>query len=217
MLVLITERPSIAKDLTKALHDRDVYLFCVPYETALFTCDKKDTGGVIIDCVPSLKAGEELCVRLRDLYSEMPIAAIVKAEDIPQMPVDFILRDTAKGAPTEGMQEECYEFCRLCGWNERPLSCHDLMVGRRDEAVYYMGYALPLAPMEKELLHCLFYRYPRVTDADDLLTLCAPFERISRSALSVWISNINRKARLLDPRPLILCQYGKGYRLRDYL
>ena len=208
MLVLITERPSIAKDLTKALHDRGVYLFCVPYETALFTCDKKDTGGVIIDCVSRLKEGEALCLRLRELYPEMPIAAIVKQEDIPQMPVDFILRDTVQTSTVDTISEECYAFCRLCGWNERPLSCHDLMVGRRDEAVYYMGYALPLAPMEREILRCLFYRYPRVTEADDLLTLCAPFEHISRSALSVWISNINRKARLLDRRPLILCQYG---------
>lgn len=212
MLVFISDRSSIAKDLTKRLHERGVYLFCVPYETALFICDKKDTGGVIIDCIPSQKAGEALCSRLRELYPDMPIAAIVKPDSIPDMPVDRLIRDVG-----EDLAEECHSFCRLCGWNDAPLAFHDLLVGRAREELYYMGYPLSLSPMEKEVLRCLSYRFPRVTEADDLLTLCFPYEAVSRSALTVCISNINRKAQRLDARPLIRCQYGKGYRLREHL
>lgn len=212
MLVFISDRHDIARNLTKRLHERGVYLFCVPYETALFICDKKDTGGVIIDCFPSQKAGEALCSRLRVLYPEMPIAAIVKSDSVPDMPVDRLIRDAGKD-----LTEECDSFCRLCGWNDSPLVFADLSVGKAGQEVYYMGYPISLSPMEKEILRCLSYRFPRVTSSDDLLTLCFPYEAVSRSALTVCISNINRKARRLDSRPLIRCQYGKGYLLREHL
>ena len=47
------------------------------------------------------------------------------------------------------------------------------------------------------------------------MSLCYPCEYKSISNLAVQIHEINRHAMKIDPRPLIVNVYGKGYRLRD--
>ena len=78
-----------------------------------------------------------------------------------------------------------------------------------------MGYPLPLSPRESTILRCLLYRYPHLTPTDELMSLCFPDERINIENLFVHISVINQRAMKIDPRPLIVNTYGKGYRLRD--
>ena len=112
--------------------------------------------------------------------------------------------------------EHALDFCITdCNWRRKPLSTFALTVGDVPEATLYMGYRLPLSPKEHTILRCLFYRSPYETSADDLLSLCYPTEPVKRENLTVLIARINRKASLIDPNPLIVNRYGKGYRLRD--
>ncbi|MBQ9784940.1 MAG: winged helix-turn-helix domain-containing protein [Clostridia bacterium] len=211
MLVLITDRPLIARTLREFLHTRGVYLFRAPTETGAFVCNQKDTGGVILDCVPNLARGEALCRALRDAEPDMPIAVIVPRESLPDLPADRILRDGS----LPSLCDEAWQFCIGCGWRERPFSTFELSVGLSPDETFYMGYLLPLSPREHALLRCLFYRSPSPTTADDLLSLCCPDERIGISNVAVTVHAINKRAAAIDPRPLIVSVYGKGYRLRD--
>ena len=211
MLLLISSRQELIRDLTAHLRERGVYLLWSAPETALFLCEKHDTGGVILDCVPNLQSGESLCRELRAIYPEMPIAAIVSKHCVPDLPADAILRD----ADVTTLTEQAYEFCLSCGWQERPLQTFALSVGLSPDQTVYMGYPMPLSPRAHNILRCLFYRAPHVTTADELMSLCYPCEYKSISNLAVQIHEINRHAMKIDPRPLIVNVYGKGYRLRD--
>ncbi len=210
MLVLLTDRKTHHAPLKEALWNLGVYFFEAPLEIGAFICEQKDTGGVILDCIPDLKAGEKLCSFLRATYPQMPIAVILKQTDIPNLPADRILREDKE----KSILEDAIDFCRHCGWSEHPMSVYHLSVGKYPNNTYYMGYPLSLSPLEHEVLRCLFYRSPRLTSADDLLTLCFHGSPVSIRNVAVVISEINRKAKQIDERPLIINHYGKGYRLR---
>ncbi|MBQ8311386.1 MAG: winged helix-turn-helix domain-containing protein [Clostridia bacterium] len=214
MLLLITDRPLITRVLTERLPANGIFLYRAPFETAMFHFEKRDTGGIILDCVGASEDPYILCATLREQYSALPIAAIVPKNEVVELPADMLLRDGNLDAICDG----ALEFCHVCcGWIEEPLRVYSLSVGSTPDSVYYMGYRLPLAPRAYEILRCLFYRMPRITSADELMDLCFPGGRQGIANLSVQISNINRVASAIDPRPLIVNEYGKGYRLRDGL
>ena len=211
MLILVTELKDRRVALRQALAERGIYSLACPFETAEFHCREKDTGGVLFDCVGYLARAEILCERIRKLYPEMPIAALLFPTDVPNMEVQRLIRVTE-----ESPLEEVFDFCiRNCGWSIGPLGTRVLHMENAPSKTIYMGYPLSLSPCEHRLLRCLLYRAPRITGMDDLIALCYPGEHVSLATLQKRISNINRRARDLDPRPLIVNVYGQGYRLRD--
>ena len=214
MLIFITDRRDFGRAVSAILRKKGIFLIQCPLEVALFTCERYDTGGVVLDAVTDLSAAERLCAALRQAYPPMPIAVIAAKEQCPDLPADRILRDMGDTVILADAAEQFYQVD--CGWNLPVFSFYYLSVGITPDSAVYMGYPLSLSPTEHMLLRCLFYRYPHVTSADELLTLC--FDRAQSAAnLSVHISNINRRAAQLDPRPLIVNVYGKGYRLRHGL
>ena len=211
MLIFVTEHKEKHRYLLDRLFENAVYLFVCSYENAAFYCDRKDTGGVILDAVSELPHAEQLCRNLRASYPEMPIAAIVSKHAIPNLLVNSLLRDTDPISVTTDM----LRFCATCGWNTRTLSTYALSIGYDPRTTGYMGYCLPLSPREHDILRCLLYRAPHLTTVDDLMSLCFRGGRQRVENLFVHISNINKRAARIDPRPLIVNVYGKGYRLRD--
>ena len=210
MLILITDRRDLGKSLSSELMDQGIFTFECPLETGAFFCEEKDTGGVLLDCVTDLKKGEALCRQLRRTYPELPILALTEPEAIPDLEADTLLRD----ASIEALLPHVLDFCRCCGWSNEPLSSYFLTVGETPDKVFYMGYPLLLPPKAFRILQCLFYRYPALTSTEDLLTLCYPDGRKTAGNLAVQIHCINQCAAKIDPRPLVVNRYGKGYRLR---
>ena len=214
MLVLITDRRDLGRTLSANLRKKGIFLIQCPNEVALFTCERYDTGGVLLDAVPDLLSAERLGTQLRQSYPEIPISVIAAKDQIPALPADRILRDDPDISLLADAAEQFYRVD--CGWTLPVLSFYRLSMGVDVGSAVYMGYPLHLSPTEHMLLRCLLYRYPKITSADELLTLC--FDNAQGVAnLSVHISSINRRAAQLDPRPLIVNAYGKGYRLRDGL
>ena len=211
MLIFVTEHKEKHRYLLDRLFENAVYLFVCSYENAAFYCDRKDTGGVILDAVSELPRAEHLCRELHASYPEMPIAAIVSKNAIPDLSVSSLLRDTDPISLTAAL----LRFCSACGWNTRTLSTYALLMSADPRATGYMGYRLPLSPREHDILRCLLYRAPRLTSIDDLMSLCFRGGRQKAENIPVHISNINKRAARIDPRPLIVNVYGKGYRLRD--
>lgn len=210
MLLLVSDAPSLRAQLVSRLSEHGIYTFQCPFETAEFFCDKKDTGGVLLDCKGALTRGEQLCARLHEKYPDMPICAILAPLAVPDLAVNRLIRETGD------VFDDVLDFCiRTCGWKTARLTTHALTVGSNPESIFYMGYRLSLTPSEYTLLRCLFYRSPRVTSARDLLSLCFPGRRISVTNVTTHISNINKRAAELDPRPLIVNVHNQGYRLRD--
>lgn len=212
MLILVTEHRERYGEILDRLLARGIYTFVCPYETAGVLCEKKDTGGVILDCIGSLPRAERLCAELRERYPEMPIAAIVAPAAIPELAVNRLMRTNVPLT----VWDDVLDFCiRTCGWQTETLSTFFLLVGDTPDKTRYMGYPLPLTPREHLILRFLFYRAPLVTSRDDLTELCYPTGWQGVQNVVVQIQRINRKAARIDPRPLIVNVYGKGYRLRD--
>ena len=212
MLILVTERRHEHSELIAYLRKNGIYLFVCPYETADVLCRVKDTGGVILDCLSNLSRAEKICADLHEQYPEMPIAAVVAPNAIPNMQINRLIRATRNS----DLRADVLDFCiRNCGWSAQRLTTYSLTVGTHPEETYYMGYPLRLSPREFTILHCIFYRSPRPTSKDDLIELCYPDVGQVIGNIAVQIQAINRKAARIDRRPLIVNVYGKGYRLRD--
>jgi len=212
MLIFVTPQKTRRAALVEHLNRNGVFIYVSSPDTACKMVMEKDTGGVLLDAVGNLSACERVAATLRRDYPTMPIGAIVAKDAIPQMEVNCLMRDTGD----KSLFDQALDFCVTdCNWRTKQLSTYALTVGNVPEATLYLGYRLPLSPKEHEILRCLFYRLPYDTSADDLLNLCYPTQAVRRENLTTLIRRINRKAAAIDPHPLILNRYGKGYRLRD--
>lgn len=211
MLILVTEQKKQHLATLQALIANGIYSFVCPYETAGILCEKKDTGGVVLDCLGNLPRAERLCAELRARYPEMPIAAIVAPSAVPDLAVNRLIRveDSKDALP------DVLDFCiRTCGWSSQTLSTRSLYVENDPAKTRYMGYEMPLTPREHRILRCLFYRAPLITTKEDLMELCYPEGWQNLQNVVIQIQHINQKAAEFDDRPLIVNVYGKGYRLR---
>lgn len=210
MLLIITDREGWASRLSPILLENGIYHLCVPSSFGTFVCEREDTGAVILDCVPSLSRGEHICQDLKTRYPALPVAVVVEAEARVNARADAVLRN-------ENLDTVCKNIVSLChanGWTSAPLSTYYLRLTPPDRAEY-MGLSLPLSPAEFRILHCIFYHSPRPTSTELLVALSSLDGAKNEAALTVLIHRINQKAAKIDTRPLIVNEYGKGYRLRD--
>lgn len=210
MLLIITDREGWASHLSSLLLRGGIYHLCVPTSYGTFTCEREDTGAVILDCVPSLTRGEHICADLKRRYPNLPVAMVVAPEARPNAHADAVLRD----GDIDELCQNILSLCQANGWSPAPLSTFYLRLTPPDCAEY-MGLTLPLSPAEFRILHCIFYHSPRPTSTELLIALLANEGAKNEDALAVLIHRINQKAAGIDPRPLIVNEYGKGYRLRD--
>ena len=210
MLLIITDREGWASHLSPVLFANGIYHLCVPISYGTFTCEREDTGAVIVDCVPSLSRGEHICADLKRRYPNMPVAMVAAPEAVVNAPADAIWRD----GNLDTLCENILSLCRASGWSFAPLSTYYLRLAPPNCADY-MGFPLSLSPFEFRILHCIFYHSPRPTSTQLLVALLKNEGAKSEDALAVLIHRINQKAAQTDPRPLIINEYGKGYRLRD--
>ncbi|MBQ7391774.1 MAG: winged helix-turn-helix domain-containing protein [Clostridia bacterium] len=210
MLLIITDREGWASRLSPILLENGIYHLCVPMSFGTFSCEREDTGAVLLDCVPSLSRGEHICADLKQRYPNMPIAIVASPKSIVNARADAILRD----GNLNTLCENILSLCHANGWTFAPLSTYYLRLAPPDCAEY-MGLSLSLSPAEFRILHCIFYHSPRPTSTELLVALSAGEGAKNETALAVLIHRINQKAAKIDPRPLIVNEYGKGYRLRD--
>lgn len=211
MLLIMTDREGWASYLSPILLENGIYHLCVPLSFGTFTCEREDTGAVILDAVPSLSRTEHICADLKRRYPDMPVAIIAAPKACVNAHTDAVLRDG-------DIDELCQSILSIChaasGWNSSPLSTYYLRLTPPDRAEY-MGLLLPLSPSEFRILHCIFYHSPKPTSTELLVALLANEVAKNEASLAVLIHRINQKAAKIDPRPLIVNEYGKGYRLRD--
>lgn len=210
MLLIITDRERWASHLSPILLENGIYHLCVPLSYGTFTCEREDTGAVILDCVPSLSRGEHICADLKRRYPNMPVAIVAAPEAVVNARADAVLRD----GNLDTLCKNILSLCLANGWSSAPLSTYYLRMTPPDRAEY-MGLSLPLSPAEFRILHCIFYHSPRPTNTELLVALLVNEAAKSEDSLAVLIHRINQKAAQIDPRPLIVNEYGKGYRLRD--
>lgn len=212
MLIFVTDRKYHFENLADKLRKNGIYLLFTSLDTALFTCDQKDTGAVLLDCVTSYQRAETVCSTLREKYPDLPIAVILPQSKTTSMLADRILYEQF---PLLYL-DDLLDFCHAHGFNGETLSTDILNIDRSSQTVRYLGYPLELSPRAKELLRCLIYRYPHPTTPDDLMSLCFYEKGLSISNLNVTIHTINRLAEEISPYPLILHIRDEGYVLSPY-
>lgn len=81
-----------------------------------------------------------------------------------------------------------------------------------------LGYKLSLTKNEHKILN-LLSKYPQKSfSQDEILFLAFPFdERFSKNQIAVHICNVNKKARMISGRKLILNPHKKGYIINSQL
>lgn len=211
MLILITDRSALAARLSPLLLQNGIYHLCTPLSLATFTCEKEDTGAVVLDAVTSLSQGEHICAALKRSYPDLPVAMIAAEESRVNAHADMILRD----GDLDRICEDILSLCYTNGWVSTPLSTFYLRMEPETGRAYYMGFPLSLSPTEFRILHCIFYRSPRPTGTELLLALCGTEGPSDVNSLGVLIHRINKRAAEIDARPLVVNEYARGYRLRD--
>lgn len=167
-----------------------------------------------MDCGPKPLRAESLCHSLRAAYPDLPILMIAPSHTPLNAPADCILRRDGELLQNEFRQlllDFCYTSCGFC---PKPMTSFFLTVGSDAKSVFYMGYPLRLSNRAYLLLRCLFYRAPKAVPAHDLLEICYPEGADARN-LAVQIHHVNRAAKAIDPRPLVVYEHGRGYRIRD--
>lgn len=213
MLMIVTNRTASFQRLAVRFHEEGVFFFFATPKNATRLCKLKDTGGVILDCTQNLTACELLCRSLNKRYPDMPIAAILPPTSIPDFPVVRIIREQRD---PESLVADMIDFARVnCGMDTEVLSTYSLFVGRDPDKTQYMGYPLPLSRREHLILRYLFYRSPKCASAQEIMEVCYTDGSQQCANAAIMISRINRRAAKIDPRPLIVNEYGKGYRLRN--
>ena len=210
MLIIITDREGWASHLSPLLLENGIYHLCVPTSFGTFVCEREDTGAVILDSVPSLSRGEHICADLKRRYPDMPVAIVAAPEMVVNAHADAVLRD----GNLDTLCDNIASLCHANGWSTTPLSTYYLRLIPPCRADY-MGLSLSLSPAEFRILHCIFYRSPHPTSTELLIALLANEGAKNEDALGVLIHRINQKAAEIDPRPLVVNEYGKGYRIRD--
>lgn len=213
MFLYVSQRKAYSKLILDALTKTGAFLMLSSPDTACFYCRKKETGGVILDCVTDPKITQNLCEQLRAMYPAIPIAAIVSGNTVPDLCADIVVRDT--GEPSVLIEQLRVFLTKTCAWTAYSLSTYSLTV-HSDPSLpaFYMGSPLNLSPKEHRLLYCLFYRAPRPTTVDDLLDLCYHGESCSLATFNTLIRRINRQAAEIYP-PTLIIREGDYYRLRD--
>ena len=83
-----------------------------------------------------------------------------------------------------------------------------LTIGEDKNNVYYLGYNLKLSPCEYRIL-ALIGEYGRVPVDDLAAKLGLPCEK--KGNVSVHICSINRKAKIIGGRKLVLCENSEYY------
>jgi DNA-binding response OmpR family regulator len=217
MLLLITDQKELGNALVDLLFQKGIYCLLSPLETGEFFCREMDTGGVILDCQPQPKQAEGVALAntLKSLYPEMPLAVLWKQRRTPPPSASLLLDPSGE---KNDLYETLLHFCREdCGWIDEPISSVFLQVGKDPKDTMYLGQPFHLSPIENEVLRFLFYRSPSPTSTRALCYLCSPLRPFSKNTMYVLIRRINRRAKKFFPYPLIVNEYGKGYRLRHAL
>ncbi len=110
-------------------------------------------------------------------------------------------RHSVPVAPTP---DACLIADQLCVWGRGTEECR----------IQYLGYPLLLSPTERHILLCLLSAMEdgRI-GADAAALLPGAAETGSSAEVSVYIRRINRKARDIGGRDLIVRDRHRGYRL----
>ena len=205
MFLLISDHQDSALQAIRELSDRGLFVCYAPFETALYLCREKDTGGVVVDCTHRRATGARLCSALRHRYRDLPIAALTKNEEpAPKHAVPIPLGDTDR----ETVDRLLHFFDCECNYRAPALSTHYLTVHPQKRRASYMGYSLRLSPVEHRLLYYLLYRAPHTVSADELCAFCFGRSDLSLDAIRVCVCRINRRAQRLaptSPPPAIRC------------
>lgn len=211
MFIIITDQTTLGKRLSQVLENEGVFTYVTPLETALFYCREKDIGGVLLDACQNQKDAEAICRTLRRSYPALPILMLAHPRQIVNAPADGILRYTDE----QSLADPLFDFCyTVCGFPKKTMTTFYLSMGSDPQDVLYMGYPMPLPNRAYQILRCLLYRAPGNVPVQDLLELCY-VEGGSATNVAVQIHTINAEAKRIDPRPLVIYEYKKGYRIRD--
>lgn len=91
-----------------------------------------------------------------------------------------------------------------------------LIIDRENEAVVYLGYPLKLTKREFTVLN-LIIDHKEGISSQELLTAISPKENIGIGNIAVQVFNINKKARKIGGRNIIIERRADGYMLTPNL
>jgi len=91
-----------------------------------------------------------------------------------------------------------------------------LLIDREAETVIYLGYPLMLTKREFTVLN-LIIDHKEGISSQELLTAISPKKNIGIGNIAVQVFNINKKAKKIGGRNIIIERRSDGYMLTQYM
>ncbi len=101
--------------------------------------------------------------------------------------------------------------------DEEAINHRSLLYISTSGKAYYLGYKLKLTKTEASILYYLTSNFGKDVEIDKLLSVCIGDAHRKPSNIARHISNINRKAREIGERNIIVSIKPKTYRLCEYI
>ncbi|MBQ8207787.1 MAG: winged helix-turn-helix transcriptional regulator [Clostridia bacterium] len=173
----------------------------------------------IIDSMAYSDFGESVCREIKKMYPEVKCIVLFdrrkfsfeKYKFYPSS--DFEIDGSMNDEPILSLSTILSEI----GYGTTRNYKH-LRLGNDRHSALYLGYPLELSPAEYRILLYLCGCGDKTVSVDNILGSCfAESYRMVETNIRSHISDINRKAKALGGRRLILSVRGEGYRLNRYM
>lgn len=93
-----------------------------------------------------------------------------------------------------------------------------LKLVKEDQSAIYLGMKMTLTEAEYRILLYMCTKAEQISTPEDILSFCfAESYRMVSSNIKHHISHINKKAKAIGGRKLILSERGKGYKINDLM
>lgn len=171
----------------------------------------------IVDAVSTPSCGDSICKNLKESFPGIFCIVIYRREDMLFEKYRYFRRADTEFREDEA-SEKIAELLLSLGYCRESNGCRFLELGKDRKNCFYLGLPIGFTSAEYRILKFLCMNDGKIIAANYILHHCfADSYRMNESNVRVHISSINKKARAVGGRKLILCEREKGYKLNEFM
>ncbi len=227
MIVFISHEPSRSVVLRKMLLDGDIFAYHRGFPDLLNSHGLIDfikalpspPAVAIIDSSLDCNFGEKACKLLKQEYPKVKCIAITDKEMHKKVRYKYLISSDFEtdAFPSSYFVDVIKEILSKCGYCLKRSYMH-LKLGDSSNKATLLGYPLNLTRAEYRILLFLCQSTDKRLDEETILCFCfAESYRMTETNVRAHISSINRKAKALSGRKLIICHRNAGYQINPYM
>ena len=174
---------------------------------------------VIVDATESMDFGEEACLHITNIYPNVKCIALLSKTSASTSRFKYLKNSHYEidTFPSSDLAVALRALLTRLGYSIKRHFA-ELDLGDDNKSASLLSYPLHLTHSEYRILLFLCNHTERIFSAEDILAFCfAESYRMKLTNVRSHISSINKKAKALSGRKLILCTRKTGYQLNHYM